>query len=212
MKKPGYEVGVDVSAFLLLAAFYIANMLDVYAIALLCAAIHELGHLAAIYLCGGRLQGIYFKPFGVHICTQGTALCSYYKDLLIYSAGPAANLAAGCIAYYAMAGGRGLGYLSYFCGVNLVLFTINLIPVAMLDGGKIIRSLLLLYCDYEQGEILSQFISIFSTMFLLVCGILVFMVTRYNISLLAVALYLTVVMVAQCMGKEKHLATGDGIG
>ena len=52
---------------------------SVYALAVLfCAALHEGGHIAALYLCGGRVLRLSFLPCGMEICMSPL---SYKKEI-----------------------------------------------------------------------------------------------------------------------------------
>lgn len=97
----------------------------------LCAAvIHELGHATAIYLCGGRIDGIRLCVTGA-VLTQGRCL-GYGQECVIALAGPAAGLAgAWLLSGYPMA-----------AGANLLLSLFNSLPILPLDGGCAMRSLL----------------------------------------------------------------------
>lgn len=98
----------------------------------LAAAIHEVGHALAVYLCGGTIRCLRLTAFGgvlryrMHPETTAKAVC-------IAAAGPALGLfAAGCAARR--------GFYT-FAGANLLLSLVNLIPVRPLDGGEIVYTL-----------------------------------------------------------------------
>ncbi|MDO4175194.1 MAG: hypothetical protein Q4D42_10570 [Eubacteriales bacterium] len=99
----------------------------------LCAAmIHELGHALAIYLCGGRLDGIQLCITGA-VLKQGKCL-GYGAECLIALAGPAAGLGAAWIC-------TAVGF-PMLAGANLLLSLFNSLPLLPLDGGCAIQSLL----------------------------------------------------------------------
>lgn len=99
----------------------------------LCAAvIHELGHALAIYLCGGRLDGICLCVTGA-VLKQGRCL-GYGAECLIALAGPIAGVLA---AWFCTAAG-----LPMLAGANLLLSLFNSLPLLPLDGGCAIKSLL----------------------------------------------------------------------
>ena len=96
------------------------------------AVIHELGHAAAIYACGGCISGVSLSACGA-VIRQGRFL-SYGADCIISLAGPAAGIAAAwllCIWGFPVA-----------AGANSMLSLFNCLPVLPLDGGCALRSLL----------------------------------------------------------------------
>lgn len=105
-------------------------MLDDLFFAVLAAAVHELGHIAAIYALGGRVERFTADIGGLNIRYCGGF--SPAQDALIALSGPAMNLVTAVIsAIFGFFGG-------YFIGINLVFCIFNLIPISILDGGRIV--------------------------------------------------------------------------
>jgi len=100
------------------------------------AALHELGHLAAVRLLGGRMEGFSLSPFGGELRAAGL---SYPGELAAVLAGPGANLLA-CLALSALSSRTEAGYTAL--GANLALGVFNLLPAAPLDGWRVWELLL----------------------------------------------------------------------
>lgn len=156
----------------------------------LAAAIHEGGHLLAIFLCGGRAESFVLGLGGAEIryhCPRA----DYYREGMIALAGPAANLTtcglAALLSRMAPAGPWQEG-LYLFCGCNALLALFNLIPAAPLDGGVTLRCLLLRHLELDRAEALAAAFSLASGLALLAAGVLLCCKTRGNITLLACAL------------------------
>lgn len=100
--------------------------------------LHELGHLAAIRLLGGKIRGITPAPFG---------LCINLDDSSLSLCGEAIVSAAGCIVNLASVAVSVLLYK--FFGIDIIDFGIvsaalallNLIPAKPLDGGRLMETL-----------------------------------------------------------------------
>ena len=102
--------------------------------------IHELGHGLAMRALGVPAGPMTFIPFfGAVIEMKGRPVSSYH-DALIALGGPLMGTAATLpfLAYGAMAGSQfGLALSHWGCMVNLF----NLLPIGMLDGGRIAGAL-----------------------------------------------------------------------
>ncbi len=104
-----------------------------FLILMLSAAVHELGHIAAIYLCGYRIRRFDILPMGaLLVCPEGIP---YDHEMLIALSGPIASLLCGGIAL-AFALPFGSTELLFAALINIVLAVFNLMPFKKLDGGK----------------------------------------------------------------------------
>lgn len=95
---------------------------------------HELGHAAALRLCGARLRRVSVGLAGIEI--NYVNLISRGRTALSLAAGPAAGL------IYALTACRfGGEYLRLSGAVSFVLTIFNLLPVLPLDGGRLVAEL-----------------------------------------------------------------------
>lgn len=120
------------SFYMFWAVFCLLDEEGVMPLFLCAAVIHELGHAAAIYLCGGKIDGICLCMTGA-VLKQGRCL-GYLEECLIALAGPLAGLAGAWIL-------TAMGY-SMLAGANLLLSLFNSLPLLPLDGGCAIKSLI----------------------------------------------------------------------
>ena len=133
----------------------------------LAAMLHELGHLLALYLLGGRVSRFCFRLSGGELQYDGKHL-SYGGELVLALAGPATNLlCAWLCGWLATFGHQELLY--QFSGCHLVLAFFNLLPALPLDGGRVLQTLLELKFPME-GERLAVLISLLLGVILLICG------------------------------------------
>ena len=58
---------IDLKIFLFIILFYFTNQLELYALIMIFAILHELGHLLAGVLNGMRPEKLEIKPYGVSI-------------------------------------------------------------------------------------------------------------------------------------------------
>ena len=110
-------------------------------LSLLCALLHESGHVAVYLALFHRLPRLKVSPTGICLSMRGVLLPSQ-KALLLAAAGPLMNLlcCASAIFWMELAGYSYRGY--WFAAVNLLLGTVNLLPLPGLDGQRIVEALL----------------------------------------------------------------------
>lgn len=126
-------IDIRPAAFVLAAASVLLLPLDWLLAAFSAAVVHELGHFAAIYLCGARPESITIGGAGARIHTgpleaRGEFLCA--------AAGPAASFLLLCVCRFFPK--------TALCGLIHGIF--NLIPVYPMDGGRILLCLLRWLC------------------------------------------------------------------
>lgn len=134
----------------------------------LAAVLHELGHLLALYLLGGRVERFCFRLTGAELQYSGTRI-SYGGEVLLALAGPGVNLILAGLCVWAV-GRWPTDWLYRFAGCHLVLAFFNLIPALPLDGGRVLRTLLELRFPME-GEHLADLISLGAGVLLTLLGL-----------------------------------------
>ena len=129
------KIRISAGGVLLLAALYFCLDARELAALLLAAAAHELGHIAALRLCGARLGGLSADLAGPLLTARGAL--GRGRECICLAAGPAAGL---LYAFAAACAGGAL--LSLSAGLSLALSAFNLLPARPLDGGRILEALL----------------------------------------------------------------------
>lgn len=155
----------------------------------LACALHELGHLMAIYGLGGRVAKLRLSVTGAEMALSAAHPLGPGAQLLAALSGPVTNLALAALASnLAFKLGEGL-YV--FAGLNLSLAAFNLLPVAQLDGGRAVYYLVALLWSARAAERAVRICSQLTAIVLLVAGVALLWVTRANFTLLVTALWLT---------------------
>ena len=146
----------------------------------LCAAsIHEAGHWVAIRAVNGRIGLLRLSAVGAELKMEGTL--SYGQELLCALAGPAVNLiAAGLLT------ALGQDVLS---GLNLALGIFNLLPVSVLDGGRILNSACAMFFGPDVGNYVCRGVDVLLAVALLLLGVMLFFFGG-SVTLLLVAVWL----------------------
>ena len=127
-----------------------ANGVEMLAVVLSAAAIHEAGHYLVLHLGGARVSGIRLSVFGAVMETQSRGL-SYGRELAAVLAGPAANLLCGLLL-------AGVGNQPVLAGAHLVLCLFNLLPVRPLDGGRALELAVTWAADPAAGDAAARWV------------------------------------------------------
>jgi len=157
---------------------------------LLSAALHEAGHIAAALCVGAGIRAIELRPFGVRL-TLREEQRSYADDVTVAAAGPAANLLAAlvCVQIYRLF--PAFADVHFVVTCNLFTCALNLLPVLPLDGGRILRGLLLSKLELTTAERVCGIVGLVFLLALFAAGIWVLQITGYNFSLILVFIYLS---------------------
>lgn len=141
-------INVNLKIFLFAILFYFTKQIEIYALLMLFAFIHEMGHLICGLLLGLKPKALKIMPLG--ICIEFSVIYKDYnkkikngnvlvvKKMILTLAGPITNIIiiAVCIfmkSHIAMA--KEIIY------ANLLIAIFNFIPIYPLDGGRFLKEL-----------------------------------------------------------------------
>jgi len=160
--------------------------------AMLAAGCHEAGHLLCMRAFSCAPEHIVLHAFGIDMVDRKST-GSYSRDALISLAGPIGNLLL-FLAFLPAAPSAGL-FLQSFLAANGVLAGFHLLPVAPLDGGQALFSLLSLRLGTEKAGTVVWILSFVVLLPLAVLGFWILLRSRYNFSLLFACVYLMMLLV-----------------
>lgn len=149
------KIKLNLNIFLFLILFIITNQIDIYALVMVFALIHELAHLICGVLLGFKPDTLRIMPLGFSIEFE-TKIEEYnkkvfksnimaVKEIIIALAGPMVNL---LIVIFGLI----LNINNNIIYSNLLLFTFNLIPIYPLDGGRILKNVLKMFCGNRKAN------------------------------------------------------------
>jgi len=177
--------------FVVMAALvYLFDRSGFFPLVVMAAGVHELGHLLGIWAFGGRVLRLHLGLVGLRIDYEGRQI-GYPGEIVIALSGPLANVA---FAYGASLLGRYIGGETAFflAGISLGACVFNLLPVYQLDGGRAIYCFLALVLDSDQAARGICVVSCVTIFVLLVLGVLLFLWSGWNFTLLTASLWLLI--------------------
>ena len=157
---------IDLKIFIFLIIFYFTKQIEIYAMIMLFALIHELGHLLAGLLMGMKPEKIELMPFGVSISfkikveeynkkiKKGNML--EIKKILVALAGPLTNF---IIIIIASNINIDLFKALIIIYTNFLIMIFNLLPIYPLDGGRILKGILHINFGIKKSEFYTNIIS-----------------------------------------------------
>lgn len=130
MKRRRFALDIRPGAVALLAGLYFLLPLRWCVRLALAVVVHELGHVAALVLCGAEVYGLRMEGCGLALrCAPPEGAV---RTIAAALAGPAAGAGLFCIL-------RGLGYPEG-ADLSLLYACANLLPVLPLDGGRALEA------------------------------------------------------------------------
>ncbi len=206
---------VDLKIFLFLILFYITGQLGEYAVILILAFVHELGHLLAGIILGMKPAKLELKPYGISISfkinpndynkkiAKGNLL--ELKKAIVACAGPLTNLIIIIITLNLR--------LNIFTSLliiysNILLIIFNLIPMYPLDGGRIVKSLIYLFLGKKKAE---KYTNNISFIFLIIVTFMGSVATFYfeNMAIFLIIICLWLIYIKEDITYKKKIKIYD---
>lgn len=137
--------------------------------------LHETGHLSGMMLMGQKAEKIELGYYGMKICRRSNGV-SKISEIIICVSGPLINI----ISYLVL---KALKF-DELANINIILAVFNLLPVKILDGGRILSVIL----NYKVVNLISRAVNII----IIITGIVVLIYSKTNYSILLVGLYILI--------------------
>ena len=194
---------IDLKIFLIAILFFMSSQIKVYTIMMICAIIHELGHLLVGILLGMKPEKLEIIPVGIRVTFK-----IYIKDInskikqtnkleikkiFVAIAGPVVNL---ILIYIAAISKTNIISKINFIYANLLLVIINLVPIYPLDGGRILKGIISIFKGKKKAEQTINKISIIIGIIISALGIWI-LINNKNIAILFFLLYIWIIIIQE---------------
>jgi len=191
------KIKLNIYIFLFLVLFLITNQIEIYALVMIFALVHEIAHLVCGMVLGLKPDTLRIMPLGFSIEFK-TQVQEYnkkikksniltVKKILIALAGPLINL------------------LIVFLGIifnldtniiysNLLLFLFNLLPLQPLDGGRILKNILKIFCGNRKANTyITNISNILVILLTMVSSILIYIYKNIAILWILIVLWILII-------------------
>lgn len=155
---------------------------------LLAATVHEIGHVAAAFLCSADIDRFDIELWGGRMYYSG--MQGYGKELAISLGGICFNLAFAPLGLLPLLGIYGKLYFWACIAYALV----NLIPAKTLDGGEVLRCILSLRCDEYTAYSIQTTVNGIAVLAICGLGIVLCTLSGFNSSVLMLSVITTVLV------------------
>lgn len=203
------RITIDLKIFLFALIFAITKQIEFYAILMIYAVIHELGHLFWGLILKLKPEAFSITPFGLQISFKaepnlyntkiknGTKLC--LKRMSLALAGPLTNFIIALILI--ILNNIELYKNSIFFGevaiyANILIGIFNLIPIYPLDGGRILKEIISIRSGIKKSYYYINKISNI-TMICLMFISSILLLYIHNIAILIILVYLGYLVIKQ---------------
>lgn len=203
------RITIDLKIFLFALIFVITKQIEFYAILMIYAVIHELGHLFWGIILKLKPEAFSITPFGLQISFKaepnlyntkiknGTKLC--LKRMSLALAGPLTNFIIALILI--ILNNIELYKNSIFFGevaiyANILIGIFNLIPIYPLDGGRILKEIISIRSGIKKSYYYINKISNI-TMICLMFISSILLLYIHNIAILIILVYLGYLVIKQ---------------
>lgn len=151
--------------------------------------IHELGHIAFAKILGAEIIKIRGGVFHLSISYNTNGL-SYIKEAMVCLGGIIFNLIFAFFAY--MINLRNSDTLSTFILLNLSLALMNLYPISILDGGGVLKALLLSKTKEDVAEKIEKTVSFVFAIILWLVAVYLQIIFSAHVSLFLISVVLLI--------------------
>ena len=161
--------------------------------AVLCAFLHELRHIIAIKIMGGKVGALKVHGFGIQI--SGNLELDYKREAISALMGPIASLLAGLVFILLSRFGMYTQLIVFLAMSNLCLFAVNILPIYPLDGGRCLYCILAGRLEQSRASLITKIVSVVFVIPLLIAAVYLVVQTGYNFSLAILCAYLVLLLI-----------------
>lgn len=175
------KIKLDIKIFLIIFFYILTKNIHIFSLTFIFILIHELGHVLA-----GITLGLKIKKMNINILGLSIEFENYGKErklnkIIIDSSGPFVNLVIFILAAFLQK-----PKIAY---INLIILLVNMLPIFPLDGGRIIKTILMYKKTYKETMKIIEKLSI-NTLIIMTALSSILILYIKNISVFLFIIYL----------------------
>ena len=170
------DIKILPSFFIIIGILFLIDQQGIFLTVAICAGLHELGHLLAIWIVRIPIARIRISATGAEIQLQESTK-SMVSNAFIMAAGPIFSLLTAILFAYQNQ--------PMYAGISFVLGAFNSLPILPLDGGQFLQIIL-----ENRFSNLRLIISWGGAIFIGILGSILLLQSKGNFSLLMIGLFL----------------------
>lgn len=174
------------SAVLLLVVALRLRFLNQLAISYVITAIHETAHIFIAQRLGVKIRGVEILPFGITMRLADSGIKRPVDEIKIALAGPFCNLVVAYLTY----GFYGGPSRDFIICTSLAIGLFNLLPVLPLDGGRVLRAVMVMRYGCIKGSKIAMRVTGCLSFLVAIAGAYVLYATGFNFSFLLIGGFL----------------------
>lgn len=181
------RIEINLRIILLFILFFVLKELDIYVMFLVFIILHELAHLVVGMICGFKPKVLRINELSVSIEFYIYSHKRSLKKIITYLAGPIFNFV---IAIIFMSTSINNVLKMKIIYTNILLGLFNLIPIMPLDGGKILKEILMKFITIRESAVfMNTLTNIVLILLTLSYSIIILKVKNFAIFLLLIYLW-----------------------
>ncbi len=186
---------INLKIFLFAILFYLTRQIEIYALLMVFAFIHEMGHLICGIILGFKPKSLYIMPLG--LCVEFEVYekninihILELKKIIVALAGPLTNL---IIAIFCIITKIEYENITY---ANILIFLFNLLPIYPLDGARILKEIIKIKKGAKESLIYMNGISN-ATVIIITAIASIAIYKLQNIAILFIVIYLWIITIKE---------------
>jgi len=191
MGEPGFVFKVNPLFLLVIVLLIFAGLGIELLIAFILVISHEFVHLLVAWLSGYEIYKIDIFPFGGMAEYRGLLEMDPWQEIKVAICGPLFNLVLVLILYlyYGNINFISIYYIDLLIKYKLIIGVFNLLPALPLDGGRILRSVLVARMGFCRGTMMAVKIAKFFAISGAILGIIALIFQQTNIWILFISFF-----------------------
>lgn len=177
---------INLWSIVLFAVGFYYGFFEMLLIAYGVTSIHEFAHVLIAKMCNVEIDGVEVLPFGITMRIAENCVKDTVSEMKIALAGPLSNF---LIAYFTYGLYDG-AYRQFIITTSIVMGVFNLLPVFPLDGGRVLRALMVKKFGHIRATNMVLNFSYVFCFLILAAGLFALYLTKFNFSVLLIGGFL----------------------